>query len=83
MNFYIKTILLIVLGFAIGVLADGKKNEAKEITLPKIIIPGPKQETERKKGRATRQKDLPLIQKQKKQSELAFNLCLPEKTDFT
>ncbi|NIA29867.1 MAG: hypothetical protein GWP06_08165 [Actinobacteria bacterium] len=83
MNFYIKTILLIVLGFAIVAPADGKKNEAKEITLPKIIIPGPKKETDRKKVKATRQKNLPLIQKQKKQIELAFYLRMPEQIDFT
>lgn len=83
MNFYIKTILLIVLGFAIVALADGKKNEPQEITLPKIIIPGPKKETERKKVRAIKQKNLPLLQKQKKQTELAEDLRTTKQIDFT
>ncbi|NOY59940.1 MAG: hypothetical protein GXO75_13570 [Calditrichaeota bacterium] len=83
MNFSIKTILLIVLGFAIVALADEKKNEPKEITLPKIIIPAPKKETERKKVKAIKQNNSPLIQKQQKQTEFTDDLRTIKQIDFT
>ncbi len=72
MNFWLKIILLIVLAFSTVALADGKKNEQKEIILPKIIIPAPKKESERKKIRATKQEKGPLHQALKKQTKIAI-----------